>query len=243
MADKQKKGINTDSNAYTIIYAAVIVVVVAFLLAFVSQSLKPAQDTNVALDKKKQLLAALNIHDLPNEEVAAKYAEVVLEDNIVSPDGSVTEQGKEGADATAFSLNSSDAKAGRLAVFVCKVDGQTKYILPVYGMGLWGAINGYVSVDGDGQTVYGVYFNHESETAGLGAEIKDNRKWQQQFCGKKLFGNSGEIALSVHKKADISDPETQCEAVTGATLTSDGVSQMLQQSLSQYKEFLNSLNK
>jgi len=123
------------------------------------------------------------------------------------------------------------------------VDGQTKYILPVYGMGLWGAINGYVSVDGDGQTVYGVYFNHESETAGLGAEIKDNRKWQEQFRGKKLFGADGQIALSVHKKADISDPDTQCEAVTGATLTSDGVSQMLQQSLSQYKEFLNSLNK
>lgn len=243
MAENQKKEINTNSNIYTIAYAAVIVVIVAFLLAFVSQSLKPAQDSNVALDKKKQLLAALNIHDLSDEAAAAKYAEVVLSDDIIDPTGKVVEQGKQGAEATAFKLNSSDAKAGRLAVFVCKVEGQTKYILPVYGMGLWGAINGYVSVDGDGQTVYGVYFNHESETAGLGAEIKDNRKWQQQFCGKKLFGKGGEIALSVHKKADISDPETQCEAVTGATLTSDGVSSMLQQSLSQYVEFLNSLNK
>lgn len=243
MAENKKKGINTNSNVYTIVYSAVLVVIVAFMMAYVFQSLKPAQDANVALDKKTQLLASLNIYDLSGDEAAKKYAEVVLEDNIVDPSGKLVEQGKKGAEDVAFKLSSADAKAGRLAVFVCKVDGQTKYIMPVYGMGLWGAINGYVSVDGDGQTVYGVYFNHDSETAGLGAEIKDNRKWQQQFRGKKLFGTDGKIALSVHKKADVSDPTTQCEAVTGATLTSDGVSNMLQQSLSQYLEFLNSLNK
>ena len=78
MAEENKKGLNTNSNSYTIIYSIIIVILVAFLLAFVFQALKPMQDANVALDKKKQILNSLNIRDLNNEEAAAKYQEVVL---------------------------------------------------------------------------------------------------------------------------------------------------------------------
>ena len=108
------------------------------------------------------------------------------------------------------------------------------------GMGPWGGISGLVSVNDDKSTVYGAYFNHESETAGLGAEIKDNQKWQEKFQGKKLFkGNDrSDIALSVQKK--VTDPETQVDAVTGATLTSNGVSNMLHNGLGKFLKFLNS---
>lgn len=201
----------TNSNSYTIIYSAVIVVVVAFLLAFVYQALKPQQTANEALAKKKQILYSLNIRGLNDKDAEAKYNNVVKEEKDV--DGS--------------------------EMFVCDVDGKTKYVFSMKGMGLWGGISGFVSVDDDKTTVYGAYFNHEGETAGLGAEIKDNQKWQEKFQGKKLFTDDrSDIALSVKKK--VSNPATQVDAVTGATLTSDGVANMLHDGLAKFLPFLNS---
>lgn len=237
MAEGNKKGLNTNSNSYTIIYSIIIVVLVAFLLAFVFQALKPMQDANVALDKKKQILNSLNIRDLNNEDAAAKYQEVVLADEIIDERGNVLEKGEQGGENHGFKLNSADFKNGKLALFVCKVNGQTKYVIPVYGMGLWGAINGYVAINADKSTVFGTYFNHDSETAGLGAEIKDNRAWQNQFQGKKLFAKDPhQIALAVSKKVE--DPSTQVDGITGATLTSNGVTEMLQTCLGAYMNFL-----
>ena len=199
----------TNSNSYTVIYSVVLVVIVAFLLAFVSQALRGRQDANVALDQKKQILNSLNLRDLDDEAAEAAYAEVVKKE--------------EQLDGNTY--------------YVCSVEGKTKYVFPLKGMGLWGAIYGYLSVDDDRQTVYGAYFTHDSETAGLGAEIKDSRQWQEKFIGKKLFkdGEDG-IALKVMKKVD--DPLTQVDAVTGATLTSDGVSLMLRECLAKYEKFL-----
>ena len=237
MAEGNKKGLNTNSNSYTIIYSIIIVVLVAFLLAFVFQALKPMQDANVALDKKKQILNSLNIRDLNNEDAAAKYQEVVLADEIIDEQGNILEKGEQGGENYGFKLNSADFKNGKLALFVCKVDGQTKYVIPVYGMGLWGAINGYIAINADKSTVFGTYFDHESETAGLGAEIKDNRAWQNQFQGKKLFAQDPhKIALAVSKKVE--DPATQVDGITGATLTSNGVTEMLQTCLGAYMNFL-----
>lgn len=204
----------TNSNTYTIIYSAAIVIIVAFLLAFVNQALKSRQQANVALDQKKQILASLNIRDLSDGEAEQTYAKMLK----------------------------SEQKVGNGTVYTFDVDGQTKYVLSAKGMGLWGGISGFIAVDADKSTVFGAYFNHESETAGLGAEIKDNRQWQEQFRGRHLFaGNDrSKIALSVMKKK--TDPDTQVDAVTGATLTSNGVSDMLhdtQKGLGQYLDFLN----
>jgi len=202
----------TNSNTYTIIYSAVIVVIVAFLLAFVSQALKSKQEANVALDKKKQILYSLNIRGLGDSEAEAKYKEVVV----------------------------SEEPTGNLPLYTCKIDGQTKYVIPVKGMGLWGAIYGFVSINEDKSTVYGAYFNHDSETAGLGAEIKDSQAWQEKFQGKQLFKEGVEgIALGVSKKVE--NPECEVDAVTGATLTSNGVRDMLRDAktgLGAYVEFL-----
>lgn len=196
----------TNTNSYTIIYSVVIVVIVAFLLAFVSQVLKPAQDANVALDTQKQILNALNMRNLDNETAAAKYKEVVK----------------------------AEKELDGQKYYECVVDGQKKTVYTVNGMGLWGGISGFIAVDADNNTVYGVYFNHESETAGLGAEIKDNVNWQEKFKGKKLHrdGEAG-IFLGVKKDAPATDPNN-VDAVTGATLTSNGVDQMLKEGLSKF---------
>ena len=202
--------LNTNSNTYIIIYSAILVIIVAFLLAFVFQALKPMQDANVALDVKKQILYSLNIRGLDGEEAEAKYKEVVKE----------------------------EVEAEGLKYYACEVDGQPKYVFPLIGMGLWGGISGFLSVNEDLNTVFGAYFNHESETAGLGAEIKDSQAWQEKFQGKKIFDANGEVALSVVKKVD--NPETQVDCVTGATLTSNGVSDMLRDCM---KEYMNLLKK
>ena len=192
--------LNTNSNAYIIIYSAVMVVIVAFLLAFVYQALKPMQDANVALDVKKQILYSLNIRDLDGAEAEAKYAEVVK-----------SEQEQNGQN-----------------IYACEIDGQAIQVVSLKGMGLWGGISGYLAIDPEGK-VFGAYFNHEGETAGLGAEIKDSQEWQEKFIGKQIWDENGNVILSVVKKVD--NPESQVDCVTGATLTSNGVDAMLKDGL------------
>ena len=136
MANENKKGLNTNSNVYTIVYSAVMVVIVAFLLAFVYQTLKDRQDANVALDKKKQILYALNIRGLGDEEAAQKYNEVVEADNILAASGEMQQNDAKDKESNGFRLGSADYKEGKLAIFVCNVDGARKYVIPVYGMGL-----------------------------------------------------------------------------------------------------------
>lgn len=239
MTEEKKKRFNTNSNTYTIIYSVIIVIIVAFLLAFVFRALKPAQDENVALDKKKQILYALNIRDISDKEAASKYKEVIIADRILDVNGNIIDAGEKGGEKAGFLLNSSDFKAGKLALYICEIRGERKYVIPVYGMGLWGAISGYVAINDDKRTVYGVYFNHDGETAGLGAEIKDDASWQAKFIGKELFSDKDttKIALSVSKK--IEDPKTQVDIITGATLTSNGVTEMFHKCLGKYMKFLN----
>ena len=105
-------------------------------------------------------------------------------------------------------------------------------------MGLWGPIWGYIAVNEDGNSVYGAYFNHEGETAGLGAEIKDSKKWQDLFIGKKIYDDKGKAILSVKKSSEIKDKSCEVDGVTGATLTSVGVSDMLQEGFAKYKKYL-----
>lgn len=237
-APAKKKGLDTNANSYIIMYSCLMVVIVAFVLASVSSALKPTQDVNVALDKKKQVLAALNIRGLGNEESAAKYAEVVEADAVIDAEGNVVDKGEKGGENAGFKLGSADYKEGRLALYVCSVDGRKKYVVPVYGMGLWGPIRGYIAVDEDGKTVFGAYFNHDSETAGLGAEIKDSKAWQDKFIGKTIYAADGTPVLKVLKPSEIKDPATQVDGITGATLTSNGVSDMLIEGFGKYSKYL-----
>ena len=197
--------LNTNSNSYIIIYSSVLVIIVAFLLAFVYQALKPMQDANVALDMKKQILYSLNIRNLDGAEAEAKYKEVVKEEKVINGQ----------------------------KLYACQMGDQTVGVVALKGMGLWGGISGYLAID-ENDKVYGAYFNHESETAGLGAEIKDSQEWQEKFIGKSIFDANGNVALSVVKKVE--DPNTQVDCVTGATLTSNGVDAMIKDCLKKIKE-------
>lgn len=237
---------NTNKNSYTIIYAAVMVVIVAFLLAFVSSALKPTQDNNVALDKKKQILAALNIRGLSDaQEIEAKYNEHVVADMVVKADGSVVKEGKE-KENDGFKVENKEISADCLPVFVCDVNGETKYIVPMTGRGLWGGLWGYMAINADLQSVYGAYFSHESETAGLGALIAEE-KFQDQFKGKSLYADttSNQIALTVVKNGKVESGKKtyQVDGITGATLTSVGVANMVNSGLQQYTGFFASLKK
>ena len=202
--------VNTNGNVYTFVYAAVLVVIVAFLLAFVASALKPIQDANVERDTKNQILTSLNVTGLKGEAIDKKYESVITEE--------------------------LDEQGGK--VYVANLDGAVKYVLPVKGRGLWGGLWGYISIDEDKQHVFGTYFDHESETAGLGARIKE-RWFQEQFNGKPIFAEDGqEVALTV-VKAGAAKAETEVDGVTGATLTSKGVAAMVTEGLQQYIEFLN----
>ena len=220
---------NTNSNSYTIIYAAIMVVIVAFLLAFVSSSLKSIQNANIENDTKKQILSAINVTDVKDAD--AEFAKYEVEDMLVQADGTLAKY--EGKFNTSYK---GEINEKRYHVFECKVDGATKYILPIYGAGLWGPIWGYVALNDDKDTVFGVYFNHAGETPGLGAEIT-TPKFQAPFVGKKVLEN-GEVGLSVVKAGKVAKPDYEVDGISGGTITSQGVDAMLKDCLKLYKPFL-----
>ena len=231
-APAKKKGLDTSGNVYTIVYASVMVIVVAFLLAFISSVLKPTQDANVENDTKGQILTSLNIDiKAPGFNVADEFENV---QDMLWNGTELTPYTGKFLSSYGFAI-----KAGELHVFVAQANGETKYVLPVTGRGLWGGLWGYIALNADKKTVYGTYFYHESETAGLGARIGE-RWFQEQFNGKPVFaeGNTETVELKV-VKAGASKAETEVDGVTGATLTSVGVSDMVQDGLSVYLSFIN----
>lgn len=226
------KKLNTNSNVYTIVYAAVMVIIVAFLLVFVSSSLKEKQDNNVKLDTQKQILSSLNMKNLP--DAAATFESTIKGDYLMQADGSLVLN--DGEFSTSYK---SEFKSGRLHVFEAEVDGQKKYIIPMNGLGLWGEIWGYMALNEDRNSVYGVYFSHASETPGLGGEIAADL-FQSRFPGK-LVTEAGNVAMTVVKfgKANKSS-DYEIDGVSGATITSKGVDAMISTVMAGYLPFLTS---
>ena len=232
-----KKGLDTNSDAYAIIYSAVVVVIVAFLLAGVSSLLSPKQQDNIRLDKKKQILASLNERNLA--DAAAKYDELIEADYIVNANGAVVAQ--EGG----FEVKNEEVGDDKLPLYVAKVNGATKYIIPMTGNGLWGGIWGYIALNDDCNTIYGVYFSHASETPGLGAEIASD-KFQNRFTKdkdgnaivKKVYDENGKVALAVEKGKGVAGADYHIDAVSGATITCGGLQTMLETKLAPYYNYL-----
>ncbi|MBQ8520245.1 MAG: Na(+)-translocating NADH-quinone reductase subunit C [Bacteroides sp.] len=220
---------NTNSNSYTIIYASRMVVIVAFLLAFVSSALKETQNKKIEMATKNQILSAINVTDVKDAD--AEFVKYEVKDMLMQADGTLAPY----TDAFQISYNGEIA-AKRFHVFECKVDGATKYILPMYGAGLWGPVWGYVALNDDKDTVYGVYFAHAGETPGLGAEIT-TPKFQAPFVGKKVLEN-GEVGLSVVKAGKVAKPDYEVDGISGGTITSQGVDAMLKNCLKEYTPFL-----
>lgn len=223
--------INKNSNTYTIVYSIVVVVIVAFLLAFAYKGLEERSNANERIDKKQQILAALNIRNLDKDSVEEVYQHVIVKDEIVDESGKVISESK------GFDVARKDMTPEKLPFYVCKIDSATKYVIPMVGKGLWGSIWGFIALNEDGNTVYGAYFSHESETAGLGSLIQD-QPFQEEFQGKGVYKSDGKVALNIVKAGNVKDKTVDVDGITGATLTSNGVNAMLQDYLAMYAKTL-----
>lgn len=225
-----------NSNIYTFIYASVMVIFVAAVLAAVAMSLKPLQTRNFEIEKKQNILASVNI------AATVENTEEIYENNIKNQ-YVVNSKGERIDGVNAFDVDLKREKSKPLAernlpVFECETESGLKYIFPLYGAGLWGPIWGFVSLDKDMDTIYGAFFDHEGETPGLGAEIS-TVKFQKEFKGKKLFDDSGKLVSITVKKAGQNAPaEHSVDGVSGGTITSKGLEDMLLTDFTNYKEFL-----
>lgn len=229
---------NTNSNGYTLVYATIMVVVVALLLAFVSSGLKDTQNANVKLDKKKQILSSLEIN-LAEQDVNTLYDQIIKRAIVINSKGEILSESKE----EAFDINVTKELAKKtedrqLPVYIADVEGNTKYIIPLMGTGLWGPIWGYLSLNDDKNTVNGTFFSHASETPGLGANIAD-APFQKQFIGKHILNDKNEfVSIAVMKAGKIAENKEQVDAISGGTITSKGVETMLLNCIGQYDTFL-----
>ena len=234
---------NKNSNSYQILYAAVMVLLVGSVLALIYMALKPKQDENIANDTRKQILSALHIAAPDESQVKETYEKYIIQDLLVDAQGNIVDSTENVAFDVQMKPNVKLPDAERkLPVMKCKMDdGSTKYVLPVYGAGLWGPIWGYIAMNDDGNTIYGANFSHEGETPGLGARIADN-DFQDAFQGKHLFKDGEFKNVVVLKKGQTAtNGAEQVDALTGATITSRGVSDMLADCLARYEGFLKKL--
>ena len=245
---------NTNNNVYTVLYTALIVVVVAALLAFVSQSLKGRQDANEKAETISQMLTAAqygtkaDLDKLSNNEKLAKYGEEIEKAFVIDLDGNVVSElegvevyGPKALKRQNYNIKGGANKTGdpELPVFVFK-NGNT--VVPIYGAGLWGPIWGYVAFEPDNATIAGAYFDHESETAGLGAKIKDDPAFQAEFVGEKPAFAESAVFEIVKGGAPVdadgkSVVDNKIDAITGATMTSNGLADALNVWLGAYAKY------
>lgn len=232
---------NKQSNVYTIVYITVMVVIVGAALAFTSMSLKDRQLENANADKMKQILQSVHI-TTDRSTVVDDFHRYITSTIVVNSRGEQVE----GTDA--FNVNvaaeiKKEADKRLLPVYICQLPDQgEKIILPLSGMGLWGPIWGYVALDADGTTIYGAFFDHQGETPGLGAEIT-KPEFTSQFDGKQMFKNGMFLPVTVVKKGQHpADGEDYVDGISGGTITSKGVSAMLDDCLKPYKAYLETLS-
>lgn len=230
---------NKNSNSYTLMYAAVMVILVAIALSLTNGLLKEQQAKNGDLDKMSQILRSVKIMTGLKDAEAA-YNKVIT--NVYALDSKGVE--KISDDREAFLVNvSKEVKKPLderlLPVYEALVDGQKKYILPVYGMGLWGPIWGYVAFNDDRKTIFAASFSHQGETPGLGAEIA-TKDFQKQFENKEVLKNDQFTSIAVLKTGQTAKGKDAVDGVSGGTITSKGLEAMLENSLKAYDTFFHS---
>lgn len=232
---------NRESSGYTIIYASVMVILVALGLAFTHLVLRDRQIANVNTDKMQQILRSLQL-DVTAAEAQAKYTELIKNAYLINDEG-VKVEGTEGItpDDPAFSTELGDATAKGLPVYEAEIEGSLKYIIPMSGTGLWGPIWGYLAIEPDGSTIYGADMGHSGETPGLGAEI-EHAEFTNQFPGKNLFRGAEFTSVAVMKPGKSNSHRDYVDGISGGTITSRGVDNMLLHSVGRYKNFLMNLH-
>ena len=233
--------INKEGTAYTFIFAIALVVVVGSILAMLSIQLKPMQDANLRVKKKMDILGALKIEsDRSNAEDL--YGQYIKDENCLVLDANGNE-----TDGVAFDVDiKKEYKDKNLAeedrqypLYVATVEGDTKYVIPVVGSGLWGPIWGYIAVNGDKNTIYGAKFDHQGETPGLGAEIKQ-AFFYDQYTGEQISNNGAYKKIKVVKDGTGAEQNNGAvDGITGGTITSKGVEEMVNRTLKVYVQYFN----
>lgn len=225
VTEPKKKGLfgDTNNNGYIVLYSTVMVVIVAVLLAVAALALKPRQDANDLNEKKRNILASLSAEGESYDRFIDAY--------VVDAEGQRT-------DGDVFALLNDLPTAfadGKFPIFESK-DGRV--VIPVTGMGLWGPVWGYVALEKDMNTIAGIIMAHKGETPGLGDEIA-TAKYQAKFVGKTIFEGNKFVSVTL-RKGGAKDPAHEVDAISGGTKTSDGVTAMLYNSLSNYLPLLES---
>ncbi len=226
---------NKENNVYIIIYASVMVIIVALLLAFTSQFLQEKQKKNENIDKMRQILRSINVV-VSDKDAEEKYKELITDAFVIDNNGNKV-------DGNAFETDlvnelSKPKSERKYPVYVASVDGAKKYILSMRGAGLWGPIWGYVSLNDDKNTVYGADFGHAGETPGLGAEI-DKPVFSHEFIGKKFYNAEGKfVSIAIVKPGKTAAGQDYVDGISGGTITSQGVNTMLETSIGAYDKFL-----
>jgi len=255
--------VDVNSNKYTFIFAAVMVIVVATVLAVASEFLKPMQKENVANEKCQNILSSIGI-EAEAADAAAAYKENLVKAVVLDANGQVVSEPKFGAFnidilkdykaglSAIYKANSDDMEAMTTALlafgdggvnypmFVLSKGGKDVYVVPMVGTGLWGPVWGYVTVAGDGKTVVGAVFDHKSETPGLGAEI-NQASFQKPFEGKTIFDESGEFTGIKVMKGGAKGSNHAVDAISGGTITSNGVTEMIVRTLKIYEPYFREL--
>ncbi len=231
---------NRDSNAYTFIFATLMVLVVASALAFTASSLKDLQASNVRKEKMQNILATIGV------ETDREQAET-LYNQYITGELSLTSGGDLDQEVNAFEINLNNelkkpVNEQRFPLYEASVEGKNYYIVPLRGAGLWNAIWGYIALEEDKNTIKGAVFDHIGETAGLGAEI--TQEWfQNRFLGEKVFDKDGNlVGINVSKTnndpKDLDKDDHEVDAISGATITGDGVTNMILERLNHYLPYL-----
>jgi Na+-transporting NADH:ubiquinone oxidoreductase subunit C len=250
---------SNDSIKKTLIVAFSLCIVCSVIVSTAAVVLKPAQEANQALDRKRNILAAAGMLD-PSRSVEEQFAQMTT--RVVDlRTGKYTEEidpsrynerkaAKDSSLSDALSNEEDIAKIFRrehFAVVYLAENAQgavEKIILPIRGYGLWGTLFGYIALEGDASTVAGIGFYEHKETPGLGGEV-DNPRWKALWTGKQVYDN-GEMELEVVKGTvdpAASGAQYQVDGLAGATLTTRGVSNLVQFWLGEggFEPFLNNL--
>jgi Na+-transporting NADH:ubiquinone oxidoreductase subunit C len=231
---------NRDSNAYTFLFATLMVFVVASSLAFTASSLKDLQNANVRKEKMQNILATVGIQT-DREKAESLYKKYITAKLSLTQAGTVDQE----VDAFEIKLNNElkkPASEQRFPLYEANVEGEIFYIVPLRGAGLWNAIWGYIALEEDKNTIKGAVFDHTGETAGLGAEI--TQQWfQDRFLGEKVFDADGNlVGINVSKTnndpKDLDKDDHEVDAISGATITGDGVTDMILERLTHYLPYL-----
>lgn len=244
--------INTESNAYTVGFAAVMVVIVGSVLAFAASSLKERIQENERFEKQQNILYAMgvnenvdtgNVNFIPTDKVESEFLNYIKEQLVIEGDKITKNDEAYLIDLKKQLAAAKKGETPKLPVFIGEKNGKKFYILPMYGKGLWDAISGFVALD-DQMVVQGVYFDHKGETPGLGANIKQ-RYFMDDFTGESILDGSRYVGITVAKGNN--DPvnkikdDNEIDALAGATITGNGVSAMIKESINLYKDYLETI--